>query len=914
MALKRVLLGKGGGATRSWTFLIGVALALLLLSIPVGAESPCDSPTVIPEAQEVLRSDCGALWEFYTNLDDPGVLDDADNPNAWSSTTPFGEWQGVDVRTNRVFILILSDLQLKGPISPSLGRLTSLLGLHLDRNQLTGSVPPELGRLSNLRGLLLNSNELTGSVPPELGRLTDLGGLFLHDNQLTGSIPPELGQLANLASLVLHSNRLTGPIPPELGELSKLTFLELGGNSFTGSIPPELGKLAELTYLVIHSSGLTGPIPPQIGDLTNLKQLHLYNNKLSGSIPGDLGRLAKLEVLDLSRNQLSGSIPAGLGKLADLTILYLNANGLTGSIPSELGDLAELEKLRLGGNELTGPIPPALVDLIDPDTRARIDPFAADPLGLIAHADVYREFSLGAEVWDVWLCDVLIGDVTLTSTKIISSLKRQIALYFRWLSNDRYRPEFVYKGDVAADDRGACERAARSTPTSHRLLVIDDTAYGGGYASDGAIVVGGAAVATAPGWSEPILATVSHEIGHALGFPHSYGGKIRWSNGEVYEGDNPMDLVSGQVRIDLNTATIAVNRYAAGWIDPENVVIHEAGTTEVYELRPPGLGGLQMLVLPGNRPGVFTTLGARIGVGYDLAIPKQGVEVYRIDQRPSACKYPSRGACWGTDRRTKPHPAAPQGAGHGEHLYGRRKARLTQHVHGTGDVFEVGQVSVEVVERVGNYYTVKVVDSSTPTPPPEVTFAGRFSDDDGNVHEANIEIMAELGITLGCNPPDNDRYCPTTVVARAQMMAFLARALGEEGNPEITTSRFSDVPDGAWYLPYLEQLADLGVVEPYEDGTFRPYQPVTRLDMAVFLTRAFSHITEVSPPEGVFSDVPADAPGAGAVEAIRAAGVTKGCSTEPFSYCPDKPVPRDQMASFLARALAAEPGGSETSG
>ncbi len=380
-ALKRILLGKDGGATRSWTFLVGVALALLLLSIPARADSPCDSPIVIPEALEVLRSDCEALWEFYTNLDDPGVLDDADNPNAWSSTTPFGEWQGVDVRTNRVFILILPDLQLKGPISPSLGRLTSLLGLHLDRNQLTGSVPPELGRLSNLRGLLLNSNELTGSVPPELGRLTDLGGLFLHDNQLTGSIPPELGQLANLASLVLHSNRLTGPIPPELGELSKLTFLDLGGNSFTGSIPPELGKLA------------------------------------------------------------------------DLTILYLNANGLTGSIPSELGDLAKLEKLRLGGNELTGPIPPALVDLIDPDTRARIDPFAADPLGLIAHADVLREFSLGAEVWDVWLCDVPIGDVTLTSTKIVSSLKRQIALYFRWLSNDRYRPEFVYKGDVAADDR-----------------------------------------------------------------------------------------------------------------------------------------------------------------------------------------------------------------------------------------------------------------------------------------------------------------------------------------------------------------------------------------------------------------------------------------------------------------------------
>jgi len=180
---------------------------------------------------------------------------------------------------------------------------------------------------------------------------------------------------------------------------------------------------------------------------------------------------------------------------------------------------------------------------------------------------------------------------------------------------------------------------------------------------------------------------------------------------------------------------------------------------------------------------------------------------------------------------------------------------------------------------------------------------GAFSDDDGSVHEANIEVMAELGITLGCNPPDNDRYCPKKVVKRSQMMAFLARALGDQGNPEVTTSRFADVPDGAWYVPYLERLADLGVVEPYEDGTFRPSEPLTRLDMAIFLARAFPAINEVAEPEGVFVDVPAGAPHAGAVEGILAAGVTTGCSADPLLYCPDKPVRRDQMASFLGRAL-----------
>ena len=38
--------------------------------------------------------------------------------------------------------------------------------------------------------------------------------------------------------------------------------------------------------------------------------------------------------------------------------------------------------------------------------------------------------------------------------------------------------------------------------------------------------------------------------------------------------------------------------------------------------------------------------------------------------------------------------------------------------------------------------------------------AGRFSDDDGSIHEADIEAIAAVGITLGCNPPANDEYCP----------------------------------------------------------------------------------------------------------------------------------------------------------
>lgn len=51
-----------------------------------------------------------------------------------------------------------------------------------------------------------------------------------------------------------------------------------------------------------------------------------------------------------------------------------------------------------------------------------------------------------------------------------------------------------------------------------------------------------------------------------------------------------------------------------------------------------------------------------------------------------------------------------------------------------------------------------------------------FIDDTGSVHEDNINRFREGGVTVGCNPPKNDRYCPNDPVTRAEMAAFFHRA------------------------------------------------------------------------------------------------------------------------------------------
>jgi len=72
----------------------------------------------------------------------------------------------------------------------------------------------------------------------------------------------------------------------------------------------------------------------------------------------------------------------------------------------------------------------------------------------------------------------------------------------------------------------------------------------------------------------------------------------------------------------------------------------------------------------------------------------------------------------------------------------------------------------------------------------------RFTDvaNDHTFHDA-IAWMADNGITVGCNPPANDRYCPDDNVTRAQMSAFMKR-LAE--NRVVDAGRLDGL-DGASY-------------------------------------------------------------------------------------------------------------------
>ena len=177
---------------------------------------------------------------------------------------------------------------------------------------------------------------------------------------------------------------------------------------------------------------------------------------------------------------------------------------------------------------------------------------------------------------------------------------------------------------------------------------------------------------------------------------------------------------------------------------------------------------------------------------------------------------------------------------------------------------------------------------------------GSFIDDDGNVHESAIEAIFNAGVTTGCDPV-GDLYCPGGVVTRAQMAAFIVRALGEPNPSPSSSGTFSDVVASAWYAPFVERLVELGITTGYTDGTYRPDGPVSRAEMAAFLIRALGE--SASEQATRFSDVPSGEWYEGLVERLAELEITSGCDTSPLRYCPADAVGRAQMGSFVARAF-----------
>ena len=165
-----------------------------------------------------------------------------------------------------------------------------------------------------------------------------------------------------------------------------------------------------------------------------------------------------------------------------------------------------------------------------------------------------------------------------------------------------------------------------------------------------------------------------------------------------------------------------------------------------------------------------------------------------------------------------------------------------------------------------------------------------FFDIAGHQFAQEIIWLAQQGITRGC---DANSYCPNRAVTRAQMAAFLSRALQL---PAAELDYFDDDDDSV-HQDAINRLAQSGITRGCGAGRYCSHEPVTRGQMAAFLSRAL----QLPAAELDYFDDDDDSVHQDAINRLAQSGITRGCGAG--RYCSHEPVTRGQMAAFLSRAL-----------
>ena len=151
---------------------------------------------------------------------------------------------------------------------------------------------------------------------------------------------------------------------------------------------------------------------------------------------------------------------------------------------------------------------------------------------------------------------------------------------------------------------------------------------------------------------------------------------------------------------------------------------------------------------------------------------------------------------------------------------------------------------------------------------------------------------AEKGYVLGHG---DGTFGPNDNCTHIQILTFLWRAAGWQSAPQAPVAMDPNVPD---YQSAANWAYDKGLIT----GNFDPKASCTRADAVTYIWKAFG---SKSAPASSFTDVPAGADYAKAVDWAVANGVTAG-DEDGTVFSPDKVCTRGHIVTFLHRAYVPE--------
>lgn len=102
----------------------------------------------------------------------------------------------------------------------------------------------------------------------------------------------------------------------------------------------------------------------------------------------------------------------------------------------------------------------------------------------------------------------------------------------------------------------------------------------------------------------------------------------------------------------------------------------------------------------------------------------------------------------------------------------------------------------------------------------------------GTWYYDHVRFAVASGLVNGYS---DNTFQPMSFIRRSEVVSILYRAAG---SPIVTSSAaFSDVTPGTWFSDAVSWAVSFGIVQGYEDGTFRPNAVVSRAQLAAFFYR-----------------------------------------------------------------------------
>ncbi|MDO4916280.1 MAG: S8 family serine peptidase [Rothia sp. (in: high G+C Gram-positive bacteria)] len=219
---------------------------------------------------------------------------------------------------------------------------------------------------------------------------------------------------------------------------------------------------------------------------------------------------------------------------------------------------------------------------------------------------------------------------------------------------------------------------------------------------------------------------------------------------------------------------------------------------------------------------------------------------------------------------------------------------LFLHLHnGTGDLSGIKKGEDGGKAQVIDF---AATEPTNPTPS-EKPFDARFTDvKQSDMFYKEINWLAQERITTGWS---DGTFRPQDNVERASMAAFLYRMSGSPQFTPPTVSPFKDVPTTDPFYKEITWMYAQGITTGWPDGTFHPHDSVARDQMAAFFYR-MAGSPEYNGPVGTrFVDVKAETPFAKEISWLAEQNITNGWDEGTFR--PTQPIKRDAMAAFLYR-------------